>query len=128
MRSMNKIILRTDFHSFGLILPMKTGIIWEHQCDGVACNQLQVEGIFIPLNEKYFRFEFDELGDKHYYYAEKDLPFYFEYALDEVKLKLCDEANDWIIFKGWKDKEDYQAKEWDKLIGKKMVLIYTNSD
>lgn len=73
---MDKIIIRTDPYEFGLIPPMKTDIIWEHQCDGIACHQLQVEGIFIPLNKKYFRFEFDESGDKYYYYTEEDLPFY----------------------------------------------------
>jgi len=38
------------------------------------------------------------------------------------------EAWEWIVFLGWKDKKDYRAKEFDKLIGKKVLLIYPNSD
>jgi|APSaa5957512622_1039677.scaffolds.fasta_scaffold02970_2 hypothetical protein len=131
---MDKIILRTDGNTFGLIIPKKTGITWEHQCDGLYCNQLQQEGIFIPLSEKYFRFEITDSGDREYYYEEKDFPFEFEIntfdnlGLEDLGKMFMHEAFDWIIFKGWRNKKDFRAKQWDKLIGKKMLLIYENSD
>lgn len=131
---MNKMIIRTDRSQFGLIIPQKTGIIWEHQCGGVSCNQLQQEGVFIPLSKKYFGYEINELGDAEYYYNEEDFPFEFEIVtyknldLKSVVQMFMHEAYDWIVFKGWKNKKDYRAKQWDKLIGKKMLLIYENSD
>lgn len=137
---MDEMIIRTDPYQFGLIVPMKTGIIWEHQCDGYSCNQLQQEGIFLPLEERYFDSEIDDLGDKHFYYNEKKLPFKFEIfeenssELDEKEVGrklwriMMQEAWEWIIFLGWKNKTDVNAKEWDKLVGKKVLLVYKNSD
>ncbi|MBU4116378.1 MAG: hypothetical protein KKG94_01390 [Nanoarchaeota archaeon] len=131
---MDKMIIRTDKNEFGLIIPQKTGIIWEHQCDGLCCNQLQQEGVFIPLNEKYFKYEINDLGDTEYYYNEEDFPFKFEIitykdlGVKSVIQMFMHEAYDWIIFKGWKNKKDYYTRQWDKFIGKKMLLIYANSD
>ena len=75
---MEKIIVRADPYGFGFIVPAESGIIWEHQCDGYCCNQIQEEGIFIPLKERYFSFQVNDLGDKEYYYNEQKLPFTFE--------------------------------------------------
>lgn len=137
---MKKIVVRTDPYNFGLIVPKETGIIWEHQCDGYCCNQIQQEGIFIPLKERYFPYEINDLGDKEYYYDEEKLPFMFELVQDnfnalsekekiyKIRELMFQEAREWIIFLGWKDKSDPEAKEWDKLIGKKVLLIYQNSD
>lgn len=36
-------------HDFGLLLPSKSGVVWEHQTDGVMCNHIFIEGIFLPL-------------------------------------------------------------------------------
>lgn len=36
---------------FALIIPKKTGITWQHQTNGVACNQIYIEGLMIPLAE-----------------------------------------------------------------------------
>ncbi len=131
---MNITIIRTDPYGFGLIVPAKTGIIFEHQCDGYACNQIQQEGIFIPLPKRYFKCEINADGDPEYYYDEEALPFEFEVItynyLDSKSIiwMFMHEAYDWIIFKGWKNKEDYHAREFDNFIGKKMLLIYQNSD
>ena len=137
---MEKIVVRTDPYDFGLVVPMKTGIIFEHQCDGYACNQLQQEGIFIPLSKRYFSFCINDLGDTEYYFEEEKMPFHFELAQDKDISKMTkwekihkireitfQEAWEWIIFKGWKNKTHPEAKEWDKLIGKKVMLIYPNS-
>ena len=137
---MNKMVVRTDPYGFGIIVPMKTGVVWEHQCDGYACNQLQQEGIFLPLNERYFEGYLNDSGDKEYVYHEENLPFKFKVFEEdwsglsekEIGRKLwamtMQEAWEWIIFLGWKDKTDFNAKEWDNLIGKKVLLIYPNSD
>lgn len=34
---------------FGIVFPMKTGVIWTSQTEGVMCNHPELEGIFIPL-------------------------------------------------------------------------------
>ena len=34
---------------FGLLLPCKSGVTWEHQTDGVLCNHIFIEGVFLPL-------------------------------------------------------------------------------
>src|SRR3989344_219385 len=135
-----KMVVRTDPYGFGLIVPAKTVIIFEHQCDGYACNQIQEEGIFIPLKERYFDSYINNLNDKEYFYSEEKLPFKFKLiggdfsklSKKEIRRKLWEmtfqEAWEWIIFLGWKDKTDFMAKEWDWLIGKKCLLIYQNSD
>lgn len=133
---MNKTIVRTDPYGFGLIVPAKTGIVFEHQCDGYLCSQIQQEGVFIPLSKRYFKSEVDELGNEAFYYEDKDLPFEFEEITfneitdvsKQIKALIMHEAYEWIIFKGWKDKSNYEAKQFDNLIGKKMLLIYPNSD
>lgn len=137
---MKKMVVRTDSYSFGIIVPMKTGIIWEHQCNGYCCNQIQQEGIFIPLKERYFDSYLNDLHDKEYLYSEEKLPFKFKVVKEdfnklserEQRRKLWEmffqEAWEWITFLGWKDKTDFDAKEWDNLIGRKVLLIYPNSD
>jgi hypothetical protein len=137
---MKKIVVRTDPYGFGIIIPMKTGVVWEHQCDGYACHQLQQEGIFIPLKEGYFDSHINDLGDREYHYSKEKLPFEFNVVEDDFsKLSekektrklfamMFQEAWEWITFLGWKDKTDFNAKEFDKLIGKKVLLVYQNSD
>ena len=131
-------IIRTDPHPFGLIIPAKTGIIWEHQCDGHLCNQIQQEGIFIPLSRRYFKYDLNDEGDAEYYYEDEDMPFKFRdvtFDNDKEKDKLTkrslfqlfmQEAYAWIIFKGWKDKNQFNRLK--KFIGKKVLLVYQNSD
>lgn len=137
---MKKMVVRTDPYGFGIIVPMETGIIWEHQCDGYSCNQIQQEGIFIPLKERYFDSYLNDFGDKEYFYSKEKLPFKFRVIGEdfskltekEIGRKLFEmalqEAWEWITFLGWKDKTDFNAKQWDNLIGKKVLLIYQNSD
>jgi len=131
---MTQLIVRTDDHGFGLIIPKKTGIIFEHQCDGLVCNQIQQEGIFVPLPKRYFKSQINSLGDEEFYYEEEDFPFEFDIitfdGMNEKELisSFMHEAYDWIIFRGWKNKSDYRAKQFKRLEGKKMLLIYKNSD
>ena len=46
---------------FGLVIPRKTGIRWHQQTSGVMCSQVEIEGIFIPLDEPQ---EWDEKNQK----------------------------------------------------------------
>ncbi|MFW5847090.1 MAG: hypothetical protein ACOCUU_02950 [Nanoarchaeota archaeon] len=124
--------VRTDPHDFGLIIPMKTGVVWEHQCDGICCNQIQQEGIFIPLKKRYF---ISETKDDYVFFSPGDnMPFdYEDITFKHINEKdifrmIMQEAYEWIIFKGWKDKEDKYGRSLNKFIGKKMLLIYQNSD
>jgi hypothetical protein len=43
--------LDTYAHNWGILVPSNSGFIWEQQTDGVMCNHIQVEGIYIPLRE-----------------------------------------------------------------------------
>lgn len=36
-------------YNFGLLLPSKSGVVWEHQTDWVMCHHIFIEGIFLPL-------------------------------------------------------------------------------
>lgn len=123
--------IRTSTYQFGLIIPKKSGITWIHQCDGYCCNQLETEGIFVPLDKKYFEEYVNDIGDTEYFYDEENLPFNFELIPERwgsMKEILIREGYEWIRFLGWKNKVDPRAKEWDKLIGKELLLIYPNSD
>jgi hypothetical protein len=116
--------IHTSPHPFGLIIPMKTGVIWEHQCDGVCCHQIEQEGIFIPLDKRCFK---EEQKDDHIFYFPENLPFDYEFSTSE-EFNAFQESYDWIIFKGWKDEEDSDGEDTEEFIGKKMLLVYKNSD
>lgn len=45
----NQIELNTYDHNFGFVLPMHTNVYWEQQTNGVCCNHVHIEGVFIPL-------------------------------------------------------------------------------
>jgi hypothetical protein len=44
-----QIEFNTYDHNFGFVLPMHTGVYWEQQTNGVCCNHVSIEGVFIPL-------------------------------------------------------------------------------
>lgn len=43
----------------GLIIPMKTGIVFTNQVDGTSCQHPELEGIFIPL----LNYSYEDLND-----------------------------------------------------------------
>lgn len=69
---------------FGLIVPMKTGIVWTNQVGGLSCCHPELEGIFIPLPGHWLP-ETDVLRDQ---WLE---PEYNEHLVKEFLSK-----NDWL--------------------------------
>ena len=49
-------------HDFGLLLPCKSGVTWEHQTDGVLCHHILIEGIFLPLQKPNGALTISKLG------------------------------------------------------------------
>jgi hypothetical protein len=46
-----KIVMNLYAHNFGLLIPCESGVVWRQQTDGVSCHQVEIEGIFIPLDK-----------------------------------------------------------------------------
>jgi len=40
----------TYSHNFGILIPENSGVTFTHQSGGMYCNQIDLEGIFLPLN------------------------------------------------------------------------------
>ena len=141
-------------HDFGIIIPCKSGVIWEQQTNGVCCHHIEIEGIYIPLERPYiddcmFNDLLQKLSETNYTcynskYSKKiwreiniQLPFIYKCVsrFDDIYTQ---EGMQWIkilrvkkSYKGMKiDKYHYNTKldEWKDLIGKTVALIYPNSD
>jgi hypothetical protein len=134
-------------HNFGLVIPMKTGFLWEQQTDGVCCNHVQIEGVYIPLQEprpydeltKTRRDLLDELTTANYDYRsadavriwediKKELASYFEY--EEVDAPEGQPSNEeglqWI--KITKSNLGFSWRDFQSLVGKTVALYYPNCD
>jgi hypothetical protein len=48
-----KMYVDTYAHNFGILIPCKSGIVWEQQTEGVCCHHVCIEGIFIPLDKPF---------------------------------------------------------------------------
>lgn len=46
-----KLLATTYGHNWGFILPSESGVYWEQQTNGLMCNHIYIEGVFIPLNK-----------------------------------------------------------------------------
>lgn len=136
--------------SWGVILPRKSGVIWELQTGGVMCNHPTLEGVFIPLH-KPIDTKFIEKTNtyKHRYLLELLKKANYEYKVREVKniwkrikadmhfnfvdvsepkgYPITEEGLRWIKFtkfdSGWGHGDDIK-----QLIGKRVALIYPNCD
>lgn len=134
-------------HNFGIIIPKKNGIKWKQQTNGVCCNHIQIEGIFIPLHrpKKYVEGKdfkvidlLNKLEEANYDYnykkvksiwneIKKDLFFEYEEIENPKRKPKNQEGLQWIrIIKIKKTIMDWN--NWDDLIGKEVVLIYPNCD
>jgi hypothetical protein len=43
--------LDTYAHNWGILVPCPSGFVWGQQTSGVACSHVQIEGVYIPLQE-----------------------------------------------------------------------------
>lgn len=134
-------------HDFGLVVPSKTGFLWEQQTDGVCCNHIQIEGIFIPLDKprpynektKIHRDLLEELKDANYNYRhvevariwkaiKKEMARYFEFeeAVAPEGQPHNEEGLQWI--KITKNHFEYEWMDFRSLVGKTVALYYSNCD
>ena len=159
----NRFIVDTYAHNWGIIIPGKTGILFEQQTDGVCCHHVSIEGTFIPLNKPYctnkrhnhkndeFRWKKDETdllatlqqanyhhngSNKSYQLVEKlwreiKEVMHFDFEIIDVEPDSNEPQNQegilWIKFTEFKS--GWGHGYWvEKLIGKKVVLVYPNCD
>ena len=121
-------------------MPCKSGFIWQQQTDGVLCNQIFIEGVFIPLNKPRGDFSNDLLKDlqqanyngrsstKDIWKRIKEaIHFDFEEVDAPNDLPISQEGLIWI--KLTKFESGWGHGDWVKaFIGKTMALIYPNCD
>ena len=134
-------------HDFGLLLPFKSGVVWEHQTDGVMCHHIFIEGVFLPLpapqgllsqlttanykhNEKKIRRVWREI-DKRLFFGYKKMEAPKGHPSNQ-------EGIQWIKITGIKkvingeksEKREYERNKsnYGGLIGKTVALIYPNCD
>jgi hypothetical protein len=87
---MKQIAADTYHHNFGIVIPMKTNVLWEQQTGGVSCNHVKIEGVYITLDYpgeyKWYSF-LDELQNRNYKFKstkdiwkkiKKQMPFEYE--------------------------------------------------
>jgi len=140
-------VFATYEHNFGLVIPMKTDIFWEQQTNGVCCNHVQIEGVYLPLKEprvynqrtKRWRDLLDELTQANYRYNHEGVArlweiikkvmaedFEYETALPPQGQPSSEEGLQWI--KITKNQSEFNWNDFGSLVGKTVALIYPNCD
>lgn len=145
-------MFKTDVYqcNWGIILPCKSGVSWEIQCDGVCCHHVEIEGVFIPLGRPYLQYNpFDNssftrrdpqdllgsLQQANYTYRKKDVKKIWKEIKKAMHFDFEDVDGDppsregfkWIKFT--KFEPGWGHCGWvEQLIGKTVVLVYPNCD
>lgn len=136
-------------HTFGVIVPGRTGVIWEQQTEGVCCHHVHQEGTFIPIREPMSMGKYDEEKDeivgtryplseicREYYdhggrpamlkllwrWVKKETYMDFDFIESPVGEIRNQEGFQWIRFTKIRDHMDRN------LLGRDLILIYPNSD
>jgi len=127
--------LHTYDHNFGIVVPYPSGFEWEQQTDGVMCNHITIEGIFIPLpypekileklmTANYHGLETKEIWEDLKKFLAEECYFEFEEVEAPSGYPSNREGLQWIKIKKFKSFID----ERNKLEGKVVALYYPNSD
>lgn len=129
--------LDTYAHNWGILVPCPSGFVWEQQTQGVMCNHVSVEGVYIPLQEPSTLLEaLTELN-----YAGKNTDYIWQQIKESMKSlegleweevdnpdssKYPDnqEGFQWIRITRW----DNPLGRGKELEGQVVILIYPNSD
>lgn len=136
---MEKLAVATYSHNWGFLVPCASGFIWEQQTEGIMCNQIYIEGVFIPLREPKGTFGnnlLKELQEANYdgrpttklwNRIKKAMHFDFEEIDAPEGMPPNQEGLQWI--KLTKFESGWGHGDWVKaFIGKTMALIYPNCD
>jgi len=117
---------------FGVILECKSGVFYSNQVGGTSCQHPTVEGVYIPLHG--YELGTDPLYDdydasvkavKEFVNANHGINEFFEYIEDE---RAIHEA--WVPLRIRKDLslDPIVNPLFHSLLGKKVILVYSNSD
>jgi len=136
-------------HNFGVIVPGRTGVVFQQQTDGCSCHQVYQEGTFIPIRKPMSMGKWDdekgeivgtwyplsEIQEEYYNHGgrpgilkllwkwvKKTTYLDFEFIeTPEGCVRSC-EAFEWIRFTKIRDHMD------KNLLGRDLVLVYPNCD
>ena len=151
-----KLLATVYAHTWGFIVPCESGVYWEQQTNGVMCNHVYIEGVFItldkprrtvwekdPTREKGKRIKevvplLQELQRANYEYDYKKVEIlwkeirenmHFDYEAIEAPegQPRNQEGIQWIILKAFEPGWGHGV-EVLQLIGKTLCLIYHNCD
>ena len=142
-RRRKKYVFHTYDHNFGVVVPMKTGVFWEQQTNGVLCDHVYIEGIYLPLDEPVERGVnlLEELQEANYEYNIKKAQKIWEQIKKYMKefrgiewkeveapegMPPNQEGLQWIKITKWRSVIPWWS--YPKLIGKVVALYYPNSD
>jgi len=144
-------------NTWGFIIPKDTGVIWQHQTDGVCCHQIFVEGVFLPLHDiaymkkhkvpnsgpfhKERRSLLHDLAELNYHnkdnsglwteiQEESGIKFQFIENKDVPKPPLPRniEGIQWVIVTEEISENSGNILKLGKYVGKPLILVYPNSD
>jgi hypothetical protein len=133
----NRIEFNTYDHNFGFVLPIHTNVFWEQQTNGVCCNHVSIEGVFIPLpmqseilgkisNANY---KYDEVAvNKGWVELHKALKIHEGLEFEEVEAPIHNPENQeglvWVKITRW----DSCIGHGTGMVGKICALFYPNCD
>jgi len=133
-------------HDWGVLIPSQCGVVWEIQTEGVMCNHVHIEGVFIPLRfpkesqkkgeQMVWRNLLEELKNANYNFKGTQQIWsriknvmHFDFELIEAP-KGQPESQEgvlWVKFSKFEGGWGHGA--WVKqLMGKTVALIYPNCD
>lgn len=136
---MEKLAVATFPHNWGFLVPCESGFIWQQQVGGVSCDQVYIEGVFIPLCRPTGNFQnqlLSELQEANYAgrntrglwrRIKEAMHFNFEIVDAPEGMPPSQEGLLWI--KLTKFEFGWGHGEWVRaFVGKTMALIYPNCD
>lgn len=122
-------------HNWGFVIPCKSGVVWQQQTGGIMCNQVDIEGIFIPLDEPLGGL-LKALQSHNYNYKNtsdiwKQIREAMHFDYDKIDapsgMPPNQEGLQWIVLTRFED--GWGHGSWVKdLVGMTLALIYPNCD
>lgn len=141
MKTVDLSLLAEDADFIGIIMPMKSGIIWTNQSGGTCCAHPELEGVYIPLGSHHYAFDESTKKDPLCDYVTTYKRELVEAFLDVTRLKRAFAPVDDVdalpvlfgagirLLEAWVPVRvacpPDQLKDWQDAWG---VIVYPNSD
>ena len=129
--------------TWGLILPCKSGVVFEQQTDGVCCHHVYIEGVLIPLRDvceirkgKPAEWLVNQIAERNYDgkttkrlwdRIRKKSHIDFEFISAPDGMPRNEEGFQWILYHGHEEGWG-NSFSIEPLKNKPIVLVYPNSD